>query len=298
MAILNKELGLSHGKIKRCMETLFGISVSRACSVHSIRRTAARCETAYQEICSAIRKSPCVVPDETGWRVGGGKAWLHAIVGNDATCYEVASDRGSTVLEKLLGLDWSGVLIHDGWSPYDTFSKARHQQCLAHLRRRCERILKIARGGAVRFPREVLNLVEAAYSIRDAYQCGKLTLDETAMQGLALAYCLEQLTNGHFSNDRNRRLAKHLKKHIWNWFWFLIEPGIESTNWQAEQAIRPGVVNRKVWGGNRTWDGAHTQSVLMSILRTCAQRGQEGFKYLTRVLCSRSPPVLLATDGR
>jgi hypothetical protein len=27
-------------------------------------------------------------------------------------------------------------MIHDGWSPYDQFEKARHQQCLNHLLRR------------------------------------------------------------------------------------------------------------------------------------------------------------------
>jgi transposase len=36
------------------------------------------------------------------------------------------------------------------------------------------------------------------------------------------------------------------------WFWFLIDPTIAATNHRAEQAIRPAVVNRKVWGGNRT----------------------------------------------
>ena len=44
------------------------------------------------------------------------------------------------------------------------------------------------------------------------------------------------------------------------------------TNWPAEQAIRPAVVNRKVWGGNRTMAGGKAQSVLMSVIET-ARRG-------------------------
>jgi hypothetical protein len=32
-----------------------------------------------------------------------------------------------------------------------------------------------------------------------------------------------------------------------HWFWFLIDPTIVATNYRAEQAIRPAVVNRKVW---------------------------------------------------
>jgi transposase len=42
-------------------------------------------------------------------------------------------------------------------------------------------------------------------------------------------------------------------------FWFLIDPTIAATNRWAEQAIRPAVVNRKVWDGNRNSLGAQTR---------------------------------------
>lgn len=296
MAILNKQLGLSHGKVKRCMEVLFGIKVSRAASAHSVLRSGRRCEAAYEEIRAGIRASPCIVPDETGWRVSGRQAWLHAIVGDGGTCYEIAADRSAAVTQALLEADWEGVMIHDGWSPYDRFKKARHQQCLEHLCRRCQRILHLAQRGAVLFPRQILKLIDQAFATREALERGEIDADETALRGLALACRLEQLTNGRFRYAPNRRLAKHLKKHIWNWFWFLIEPGIEATNWQAEQAIRPAVVNRKVWGGNRTWRGARAQAVLTSVLQTCAQRGHDGFTYLLRLLCSPMPIPL--PDGK
>ncbi len=48
-----------------------------------------------------------------------------------------------------------------------------------------------------------------------------------------------------------RTFAKHLMNHFEEWFAFVYEPIIEPTNWQAEQAIRPAVVNRKIWGGNK-----------------------------------------------
>ncbi|MDE3075266.1 MAG: transposase [Chloroflexota bacterium] len=58
-------------------------------------------------------------------------------------------------------------------------------------------------------------------------------------------------------------------------FTYLTRDGVEATNWRAEQAIRPAVVNRKVWGGNRTSAGAHTQQVLASVLRTCQQQARD-----------------------
>jgi transposase len=139
---------------------------------------------------------------------------------------------------------------------YDRFGKAFHQQCVRHLQRRCQELLLAAVGGAVRFPRAVLALVDRAFALRRAWRGHRLSGDALAEQGLALSCELEQLASGRFTYAPNDRLAKHLLKHAMHWFWFLIDPTIDATNWRAEQAIRPAVVNRKVWGGNRTAAGA------------------------------------------
>ena len=75
-------------------------------------------------------------------------------------------------------------------------------------------------------------------------------------------------------------------------FTFLREPGLDATNWRAELAIRLGVILRRVWGGNRTWAGAQTQSVLMSVWRTCWQQGRSALDFLSQLL--RGTPVALA----
>ena len=56
--------------------------------------------------------------------------------------------------------------------------------------------------------------------------------------------------------------------------------GVDATNWRAETGIRPAVVNRKTFGGNRTWNGAHTQGVIASVLRTATQHGHDAVTYL------------------
>jgi transposase len=78
------------------------------------------------------------------------------------------------------------------------------------------------------------------------------------------------------------------------WFWFLIDPGIAATNFRAEQAIRPAVVNRKVWGGNRTWSGAVAQGVLTSVVRTCEQRALTPYDFLLMALCRPEPQLFPA----
>jgi transposase len=53
-----------------------------------------------------------------------------------------------------------------------------------------------------------------------------------------------------------QRVRANERQHLLT---FLTAPAIQATNWRAEQAIRPAVVNRKSWGGNRTSHGAHVQ---------------------------------------
>jgi transposase len=55
-----------------------------------------------------------LVPDETGWHVGGMGAWLHALVSAEATAYVIDPTRSGAVAESLLGADYTPVMIHDG----------------------------------------------------------------------------------------------------------------------------------------------------------------------------------------
>ena len=209
-----------------------------------------------------------------------------------ATCYVIDPTRSGAPAVELLGADWSGTLVHDGWSVYDRFTAAAHQQCLRHLQRRCQEMVETAAHGAERFPHAVLALIDQAFALRRLWRGHRLNSDQLAEHGLELSCELERLASGHFTNAPNRRLAKHLLKHAMEWFWFLIDPTIQATNHWAEQATRPAVVNRKVWGGNRTWPGAKAQSVVTSVIRTCSQRAVEPFGFL-RTLLSRHHPQLI-----
>ena len=293
VVLLNKELGLSYGKVRRVLGQLFGIPVSRGGAAHTVLRAGRRCAAAYAEVRQAVRGSPWVVPDETGWRVGGRPAWLHVSVGDRATCYVVAPTRGGQVLEALLGRRYAGVLIHDGWAPYDGFWKARHQQCLGHLLRRCQELLLLATAGAVRFPRAVADRLRAGLLLRDRAAAGAVSAHGLAVRRGQLAAALAALVRPVKRHAGNERLAAFLERqarHVWT---FLEVPGLDATNWRAEQALRPAVVNRKVWGGNRTWPGAEAQAVLLSVLRTCSQHGQEPLEFLSLTLRSRHSLQLL-----
>jgi transposase len=297
IALLNKDAGLSHGKVAGVLENLFGIDIHRSTSARSIHRTATRLEPADAEIREAVRTSPSVVPDETGWRIGGESAWLHAFVTDQATCYVVHPNRSASPLAEVIGWDYSGTLIHDGWSPYEQFWKADHQQCLRHLLNRGKDLLETATGGAVRFPRAVRDILGRALETRDRWQLGEITdHGRLVLRGQLRAELLRLVTPIKV-HPGNEKFAAFLERHLDDVFEFLRQPGLDATNYRAEQAIRPAVVNRKVWGGNRTAAGARDQSILMSVLRTCHQRALNAMSFLSETL--RAPTLALApTLGR
>jgi transposase len=281
---LNKQGGLSHGKVTRCLESLFGIPLSRGGSVHTVLRAASRCEPVYESIRENVGRSDWVVPDETGWRVGGCPAWLHTLVGPQATAYVIDPTRSGAVAEAILGLDYDGTMIHDGWSPYDQFKDARHQQCLNHLLRRADAMEATATRGAVRFPRRVAELLRAGLDLRDRHAAGEISRHGLAVACGRLENQLSDLVFPPKTNAANERLAQHLWAHRGDLFTFLHQPGLDATNWRAELAIRFGVILRKVWGGSRTWAGARAQSVLMSVWRTCWQQGFPALDVLSQLL--------------
>jgi transposase len=192
----------------------------------------------YEAIRQTVGQSPWVVPDETGWRVGGLPAWLHALVGPQATAYVIDPTRGGAVAEDILGLDYDGTMIHDGWSPYDQFAKADHQQCLNHLLRRADEMAATATRGAVCFPRRVADLLRAGLDLRDRHAAGEISRHGLAVARGRLESELSDLVFPTKTNAANERLAQHLWAHRDDLFTFLRLPGLDATNWRAELAIR------------------------------------------------------------
>lgn len=290
---LNKNAGLSQGKVSTVFWNLFGIKLTRGGVAHVILRAGRRCQPIYQAICRSVRRSAWVVPDETGWRVGGLLAWLHGFVSRRATAYIIDPTRSHEPAERLLGLDYAGTMIHDGWSPYDRFVDARHQQCNQHILRRCDEILATATRAAVRFPRRIAALLRQALALRDRYAAGAVSEHGLAVARGRLQQAFEDAVYPPKTNALNERLAQHLWNHRHEFFTFLDIPGLDATNWRAEQAMRFGVILRKVWGGNRTWAGAQAQAVLMSIWRTCWQRSVCTIDFLSEHLRRRHIPATL-----
>ena len=184
--------------------------------------------------------------------------------------YLIAAGRGYEHAAEVLGEDYSGVLERDGWAPYRQFTLARHQTCHARLLRRTGELLADSTAGQARVPHAARRILKDALALRD--QRDVIDAAQFALEVTDLNERADKLLAMHPTHEPNRKLLAHLQPEREHLFTFLADPGVQATNWRAEQALRPAIVNRKSWGGNRTWQGAHTQQVTMSVIRTARQQ--------------------------
>jgi len=233
----------------------------------------------YDQIADAARASAVLNADETGWRVNGRTAWLWCFASRDACCYLIDRSRGTPVLEKFFLDAFDGVLVHDFWAAYDHVLAEDHQCCLAHLLRELERV-DLTNGSPAwkAFAKKLRRLIRDGIRLRkradfDPLRYGGLIrrIDRRLME-LARG---EGQPSGRWGDADARRLAKRLLKHCDGLFTFLDHPEVPYDNNGGERMIRPAVIIRKNSQSNRSYKGAATQAILMSVCRTLKLRNRD-----------------------
>ena len=287
---LNKQFGVSFGKIATLFRDRFGLTLTPSAVVRALHRVAAKGQPTYAALCETVRTSPVVVPDETGWKVKALLHWLWVFATATTTVYRIRRGRGFRDAASVLGADFAGGLGRDGWAPYRQFTAAFHQTCLAHLLRRCRTLQRDH--PRARFPARVARILHHALTVRDRRAAGTISAHGVDVARGHLFNQLLDVVTDPGTVAEMQRFARHLTVELPAVFSFLVDSALDATNWRAEQALRPAVITRKVCGGgNRSRRGADTQQVLASILRTAQQRRLDSTDVLTTLLRAPTPIV-------
>jgi transposase len=294
-AHLNKTCGVSYERVAEIFAQVFGLKINRSTLSRALLRLGEKAEPTYENLIEQIRKSAVVYPDETGWRIGGLKAWLWAVTTLTATVYLIERGRGFAEAAKILGEAFAGVIGSDGWAPYRRFTKAQRQTCLAHLLRRCAELLEAPpTEDCAAYFTQVKSVLQDALTLRDRRDEQSISPHGLRVSKGRIEARIDRLIDDPDIHDESIRFAEHLLRNREALFLFLDRNDVEATNHLAEQAIRPAVINRKTSGGNRTPNGARAQSILMSVLRTCKLRCISAMDVFRKMLRDPIPTVHLA----
>ena len=276
-------LCLPYTKIKEYLGTFFKLSISTSGLSRHVIKVAKIMKDVHAEILNDIQNGSILHADETGWRVRGHNWWLWVFGTPDTAYFTVDKTRGSTVVRRVLGEIFFGVLVVDGWNAY-LYLLCKQQSCLAHLLRKVRKfrdafphltdIVKFY----LKF-RRIIRDGERLQKNRD--QLGELVFQRRLKQ---LKQRLADLLEWPNPDAVLEEIIKKVKRQQPRLLTFVEHPNVPSHNNYAEYLIRIGVLKRKISGGSVSAEGAESYSILLSIYVTCRLRGMSFPKYLKESL--------------
>lgn len=219
-----------------------------------------------QVILEAIRASPWIHGDETGWKIAGTNHWLWDFVNQKLAVYKIARSRGQKIPEEVLGKDYRGILLSDFLSAYDKSGRKR-QRYLVHLIREMNQCREtdwsVEYLLAYRKLKRILNDSRNLDQNRGKLAPWRFARKVSLIKGRLLDFACQP-----FKNKNWQRLSKRLLKYDEEILTFLEVPGLPQDNSHAERMIRPNVIFRKISFQNMSRKGANAHEVLMSLLQT------------------------------
>ena len=285
-----------HQRIKQC-----GIDLSRTTLSNLASRTIDLLEPIYTAQFEHIRESRVIAMDETPIKAGRKKkgklrqAYFWPLYGEaDEIAFSYASSRASKQVREMLGDDFKGTLISDGYDAYESYARRHpdmtHAQCWAHTRRYFEK----AQDAEPQAVAEALALIGELYAeeqtIRDKELTGaaKLKYRSQHSEPVVAAFwrwCETQcrrhdlLPSNPLTKALKYAMARTDKLKV-----FLGDPAVPIDTNHLERALRPIPMGRRNWLFCWTELGAEQVGIIQSLLVTCKLHGINPHTYLVDVL--------------
>jgi len=192
--------------------------------------------------------------------------------------------------------DYEGVVVCDDFKGYTKLKKdnpkIKLQRCFAHVRRRFSDIVKTLpeENLSSSYAKKVLDVIGKLFYLESIYKKEKLIAPDLLKRRNKehppiLKELEELLFNPVYKPGSALEGAVNYAKKVWPELTTYLSSGyIEISNNIAERAVKPFVINRKVFMTSGSYDGARYTTLLFSIIRTARMNDLNVSKYLEYVL--------------
>lgn len=279
---LREELRLPIRGIQWYLHAVHGLRLSVGAIVAALHTVAARAAPVVSGIREAIRASPVLHADETGWRQDGhnGYAWTFSTATERLF---VRGGRDRPVLEQQIGPEYAGVLVSDFYAVYTGYD-GRHQYCWAHLLRDVDEL--VGQHPVEAAVRGWADAIHALYQRATAFTDPDPAVRRRQRQAYEAelgALCAPYRHDGQASQ---RGLCERIMRHLSELFVFVEDPQVPATNNAAERSLRHLVTARKISGGTRSPAGTATKMTLASLFGTWRLLGRDPLAECRALLAS------------
>lgn len=269
------------GPIRRVQDFLrqmCGLDLSTK-GVHDVLlRVAEACRGEYERTLGRVRAAEWCYIDETGMKVNGRNQWLWIFrTGGGDVLVAIRPSRGRKVLNEVLGKDFAGPAVADGWKAY------RHivalQRCWAHLLRVVDGYKEVSDAGE-RLSAEV----HARFKDLKGFLDRDPPMEEREHRKAELDASMEALVARYDGIWEIEKAVTYLRNGLGQWYTCVLHPGMEPTNNLGEQVMREHVIYRKIIGCFRSENGSQMYQYISSLLSSWRLQGKNMFEELETVI--------------
>lgn len=273
---------MSYTTIQQLFKELMKLDISRGMLCKATQKVSRSLQGAYEQLAQRLPYEPQVGVDETGHHDDGKLHWTWCFDTSDYSLFKIDNSRGSNVLEKTLGKDFSGIICADYWGAYRKYARLFDvpvQYCMAHLIREIRFLAEHNVKKLSFWANELLGWLKKLFDT--LHRRDKLT-------ARGFLRSMGKIKDGFLSRMRrppNHPLAKKLARRFRgkaaeNYFRFLAEPAVEPTNNGTERQIRGVVIDRRITQGTRGQVGMRWCERIWTILATCKKQERNVFDFI------------------
>lgn len=207
----------------------------------------------------------------------------------DAVVYRFDAGRSGQNISALLGEDYTGYVVADGFSAYDPKSKPRSYtlvNCWAHVRRKFYELMNDQP-----VAREAVTRIAALYHIESEARNGQSPLEALAeARRTRIGPLLDDFWTWLTERERSvlpksslgTAIGYALERKV-SLEKFLDDPRIPMDNNRSERDLRHVVIGRKNWTFAGSYEGAERLATFFTLTQSCKRVKLNPWVYLTHV---------------
>ena len=271
-------------RVQKSVKAMIGVVISEATLLKFVLRLHEALAGWEQVVTEQLLGSPAMHVDETSLRVDKKNHWIHVYSAGDITLKHLHRRRGKEAMKSINIIPrYGGVIIHDCWSSYLSYTHCAHGLCGSHLLRE---LTFIVDANGYRWAGNMKRLLQETCKKVSGRKCKKLTAQEYS--NLQKRY-RNILTRGakelpvipEKPSGQRGKMAKSDAHNLWERLkayeeavlLFAKDGNVSFTNNRAERDLRMSKVKQKVSGCFRNEQYAHAYCRISSYLQTMANKG-------------------------
>ena len=259
----------------------------------------------------SLLKEDVINSDETGVNVSAKLHWIHVASSSLITYYMLHKKRGRVAMDAMEIIpSYTGILVHDHWTPYNKYNNCSHSYCNAHLLRELN---GISEKESVRWSEDMHTLLtNMNKAVHKAKENHKQELSQAQIQKFIKNY--EKITlsankyypppgntskkaRGRPKQEKGKNLLDRLSKYQNETLRFLSDFRVPFTNNLAERDLRMIKVKEKISGSFASFKGGEIFCRIRSYISTLKKNNISVLQGLSDALAGKAyVPVRVGSE--